>query len=131
MAKKAQEAKKNHVAEVELLVEESLEAVIRQGEKETLEEGLVVIDNDISKTQRTIDNTPIGAALREAPENMVTPEKDRKKIGKTERMPDTPQETGNNKSESQSVTEKTGLCGGRRHISDLDSRYPKTGFPTK
>ena len=48
-----------------------------------MKEGLIVIDNDISNTQRTIDNTQIGAALREAQENMLTPEKDREKIGKT------------------------------------------------
>ena len=29
------------------------------------------------------------------------------------------------------MVETTRLCGGRRHISDLDSQDPKTGFPTK
>ena len=31
----------------------------------------------------------------------------------------------------EKLAETTGLCGGRRLISDLDSCNPKTGFPIK
>ena len=61
----------------------------------------------------------------------VTPETYRKKIGTTNRMSDPIVETTKEESESQSETETTGLCGGRRYLSDLDSRDPKTDFPTK
>ena len=89
LAKEAQEAKENNLAEVELLVKESLEAVI---------------------TNTTNNNNTI-APLATKP---VTPEKDRKK----------------KESESQSETESTGLCGGRRYVSDLNSLDPTTKFPT-
>ena len=32
---------------------------------------------------------------------------------------------------AEKMAETTGLCGGRRHISDLDLLNPKTGFSTK
>ena len=100
------EAKENHLAEVELLVEESLEAVI---------------------TNTTNNNNTIAPLATKS----VTPEKDRKKKGNTNRMSDPSIETMNEESESQSETETTGLCGGRRYLSDLDSLDPKTAFPTK
>ena len=81
--------KENNLAEVELQVEERLEAVI---------------------TNTTNNNNTI-APLATKP---VTPEKDRKK----------------KESESQSETESTGLCGGRRYVSDLNSLDPTTKFPT-
>ena len=46
-------------------------------------------------------------------------------------MSDPSIETTNEESESQSETETTGLCGGQRYLSDLDSLDPKTDFPTK
>ena len=63
-------------------------------------------------------------------QNLVTPEKDRKKKGITNAMLDPPIETMIEESESQSVTESTGLCGGRRYLSDLNSLDPTTKFPT-
>ena len=48
-----------------------------------------------------------------------------------------PEANNNQLNEEKQVTEvtddikTTGLCDSRRHISDLDSRDPKTGFPTK
>ena len=61
----------------------------------------------------------------------MTPEMYRKKKGNTNRMSDPSIETMNKESEYQSETETTGLCGGRRYLSDLDSLDPNTGFPTK
>ena len=40
-------------------------------------------------------------------------------------------ETPNEESESDLENETSGLCGGRRYLSDLDSLDPKTDFPTK
>ena len=59
----------------------------------------------------TTNNNDTIAPLATKP---VTPEKDRKK----------------KESESQSETESTGLCGGRRYVSDLNSLDPTTKFPT-
>ena len=54
---------------------EEAEAEIREEEIEVLDVALVDVDNDIIETQQTIENTPIGAALREAQEDMVTEQK--------------------------------------------------------
>ena len=62
---------------------------------------------------------------------LVTPDTYRKEKGPINRMPDSSIETTNEESESQSDTKTTGLCGGRRYLSDLDSLDSKTKFPTK
>ena len=108
MAKEAREAKENHLAKAELLVlmKDSQEAVI---------------------TSTSHNNNTIALLATKS----VTPEMYRKKKGNTNRMSDPSIETMNKESESQSETETTGLCGGRRYLSDLDSLDPKTAFPTK
>ena len=108
LAKEARVAKENHLAKAELpvLMKDSQEAVI---------------------TSTSHNNNTIALLATKS----VTPETYRRKKGTTNRISDPTVETTNKESESQSETETTRLCGGRRYLSDLDSRDPKTDFPTK
>ena len=76
-----------------------------------LEEELEVEERLVTTITNTTNNNNTIAPLATKP---VTPETDRKK----------------QESESQSETESTGLCDGRRYVSDLNSSDPTTKYPT-
>ena len=62
---------------------------------------------------------------------LVTSETDRRKKSPPGGMIGSSVETPHKESKADLENKTTGLCGGRRYLSDLDSFNPQTKFPTK